>query len=124
MAPTGTPGQYSLTLYAQKTGVYRLTARYRVSGNTNWNWYSTNAPYTTANRRDFSVVVSPKRAMSMVLYELAVNNIGAQGDDQDGSLRSTLTDLYNGPGVTRLIIHFQPFQPQLCDQSWRELALA
>jgi glycosidase len=99
MAPTGTPGQYSLTLYAQKTGVYRLTARYRVSGNTNWNWYSTNAPYTTANRRDFSVVVSPKRAMSMVLYELAVNNIGAQGDDQDGSLRSTLTDLYNGPGA-------------------------
>lgn len=98
MTPTATPGQYSLTLYAQKTGVYRLTARYRVAGDTNWNWYSTNAPYTTGNRRDFSIVVSPKRAMGMVLYELAVNNIGAQGDNSNGSQRSTFTDLYNGPG--------------------------
>ena len=98
MSPTTTPGQYSLILNAQKTGVYRLTARYQVAGNTNWNWYSTNAPYTTGNRRDFSIVVSPKRAMGMVLYELAVNNIGAQGDSTDGSQRSTFTDLYNGPG--------------------------
>jgi hypothetical protein len=98
MSPTATPGQYTLTLNAQKTGVYRLTARYQVAGNTNWNWYSTNAPYTTGNRRDFSIVISPKRAMGMVLYELAVNNIGAQGDSTDGSQRSTFTDLYNGPG--------------------------
>ncbi|HMD53160.1 MAG TPA: hypothetical protein VKJ65_01230, partial [Phycisphaerae bacterium] len=93
MTPTGTPGQYSLTLYVQKTGAYRLTARWMVAGGTNWNWYSTNSPYTTGNRRDFMVVVSPKRALSMVLYELAVNNIGAQGDDSNGSQRSTFTDL-------------------------------
>lgn len=98
MSSTTTPGQYSLVLSAQKTGVYRLTARYRVAGDTNWYWYGTNAPYTTGNRRDFSIVVSPKRAMSIVLYELAVNNIGAQGDNADGSRRSTFTDLYNGPG--------------------------
>ncbi|MGD0813733.1 MAG: alpha-amylase family glycosyl hydrolase [Verrucomicrobiota bacterium] len=98
MSPTGTPGQYSATLYAQKTGAYRLTARWMVAGSTNWNWYSTNAPYTTGNRRDFSIVVSPQRAMGMVLYELAVNNIGAQGDNGNGSQRSTFTDLYNGPG--------------------------
>jgi len=73
------PRQYSLTLYAQKTGAYRLTARYKVTGSTNWNWYSTNAPYTTGNRRDFGIVVSPKKALGMVVYELAVNNIGAQG---------------------------------------------
>ena len=98
MSPTGTPSQYALTLYARKTGVYRLTVRYQVAGNTNWNWYSTNAPHTTGNRRDFSIVVSPKRATGMVLYELAVNNIGAQGDNSDGSQRSTFTDLYSGPG--------------------------
>jgi glycosidase len=98
MSPTSTPGQYSLTLYAQKTGVYRLTARYQVSGSTNWNWYSTNAPYTTGNRRDFGIVVSPKKALNAVIYELGVNNIGAQGDAGDGSQRSTFVDLYNGPG--------------------------
>jgi glycosidase len=96
MSPTGTPGQYSLTLYAQKTGVYRLTARYRLAGSTNWNWYSTNAPYTTGNRRDFSIVVSPKKAMGAVIYEANVNIVGAQGTSS--SQRSTFTDLYNGPG--------------------------
>jgi glycosidase len=98
MSPTGTPGQYSLTLYAQKTGVYRLTARYQVAGSTNWSWYSTNAPYTTGNRRDFGIVVSPTKALEAVIYELAVNNIGAQGDATDGSQRGTFVDLYNGPG--------------------------
>ncbi|HEY1791043.1 MAG TPA: alpha-amylase family glycosyl hydrolase, partial [Verrucomicrobiae bacterium] len=98
MSPTAVPGQYSLTLNAQKTGVYRLTARYKIAGNTNWIWYSTNAPYTTGSHRDFMVVVSPKKAQDMVIYELAVNNIGAQGDAGNGSQRSTFTDLYNGPG--------------------------
>ncbi|MGA2245049.1 MAG: hypothetical protein ABSH48_08625 [Verrucomicrobiota bacterium] len=98
MSPTASPGLYSLTLYAQKTGAYRLTARYRVAGGTNWVWYSTNAPYATGSRRDFAVVVSPKKALGSVIYELAVNNIGAQGAATDGSQRSTFVDLYNGPG--------------------------
>src|SRR5260370_30943006 len=88
MSPTGTPGQYSLTLYAQKTGVYRLTARYQVAGGTNWNWYSANAPHTTGNRRDFSIVVSPKKALGAVVYELAVNNIHASGAVGDCSQRN------------------------------------
>ena len=95
MSPTGTPGQYSLTLYAQKTGVYRLTARYQVAGNSNWNWYSTNAPYTSGNRRDFSIVVSPRKALGAVVYELAVNNIDASGSAGNGSQRSTFSDLAN-----------------------------
>jgi Alpha amylase, catalytic domain len=95
MSPTGTPGQYSLTLYALKTGVYRLTARYQVAGNSNWNWYSTNAPYTSGNRRDFSIVVSPKKALGAVVYELAVNNIDASGSAGNGSQRSTFSDLTN-----------------------------
>jgi hypothetical protein len=96
MTTTGTPGQYSLTLYAQQTGAYRLTARYMVAGSTNWNWYSINTPYSTSGNQDFMVVVSPKRAMSMVLYELAVNTIDAKGPSL--GYRSTFTDLYNGPG--------------------------
>jgi glycosidase len=95
MSLTGTPGQYSLTLYAQKTGVYRLTARYRMAGNSNWNWYSTNSPYTSGNRRDFSIVVSPKKALGAVVYELAVNNIDASGSAGNGSQRSTFSDLAN-----------------------------
>jgi hypothetical protein len=98
MSLTATSGVYSLTLYAQKTGVYRLTARYKVAGGTNWNWYSTNAPYTSGNRRDFGIVVSPRKAQAAVIYELAVNNIGALGANANGSQRSTFVDLYNGPG--------------------------
>src|SRR6266481_1309879 len=33
-------GQYALTLYATNCGAYRLTARYKVAGDTNWYWYS------------------------------------------------------------------------------------
>jgi len=102
MSPTGTPGQYSLTLYAQKTGVYRLTARYQVAGGTNWNWYSTNAPHTTGNRRDFSIVVSPKKALAAVVYELAVNNIDASGSAGNGSQRSTFSDLTNAASRVNL----------------------
>ncbi|HEX3716946.1 MAG TPA: alpha-amylase family glycosyl hydrolase [Verrucomicrobiae bacterium] len=98
MSPTGTAGQYALTLYAQKTGAYRLTTRFKVAGGTNWIWYGTNAPYISGLRRDFGIVVSPKKAEQAVIYELAVNNIGAQGVAANGSQRSTFTDLYNGPG--------------------------
>ncbi len=85
-------GQYSLTLNATKTGAYRLTARYKVSGNNNWFWYSGGA----TGRRDHAIVVSPAKARDIVLYELNAMNIGAAGTGQND--RSTFTDLYNGPG--------------------------
>ena len=90
MGASGTPGQYALTLNALKTGAYRLTARYKVSGNTNWVWYSSNG------RRDHAIVVAPRKARNITLYELNVLNIGSQGT-QDYQ-RSTFTDLYGGPG--------------------------
>ena len=90
MTPSGQPGQYALTLNAQKTGTYRLTARYKVSGNTNWFWYSSNG------RRDHAIVVTPACARDLTLYELNAMNIGSQGTLFDQ--RSTFTDLYNGPG--------------------------
>ena len=83
-------GQYSLTLYATNCGAYRLTARYKVSGDTNWYWYSSNG------RRDHCVVVTPTKARNIVMYELNAMNVDAQGTNQ--SDRSTFTDLYNGPG--------------------------
>lgn len=84
-------GNYSLTLNATKTGSYRLTARYQVSGNTNWFWYS------SSGRRDHAVVVSPAKARDIVMYELNAMNIDAAGPNQ--SDRSTFTDLYGGPGA-------------------------
>ena len=93
MQPTGAPGQYSLMLNAQKTGVYRLTARWKVAGSTNWNWYSTNAPYLTGNRRDFVVVVSPNKAQSAVVYELAAGIVNASGPASNQ--RSYLGNLTN-----------------------------
>jgi len=88
MSSTGT--NYTLTLNAQKTGAYRLTARYKVTGSTNWIWYSSSP------RRDHAVIVSPRKARNINLYELNALNIGASGT-QDYQ-RSTFTDLCNGPG--------------------------
>ena len=85
-------GQYSFTLNATNCGAYRLTARYKVSGNTNWFWYSGGS----TGRRDHAVVVTPTKARDIVMYELNVMNIGAQGTQPND--RSTFTDLYNGPG--------------------------
>jgi glycosidase len=84
-------GNYSLTLQATKTGAYRLTARFKVLGSTNWNWYS------GGGRRDHALVVTPSKARDISMYELNALTIGAQGTGQND--RSTFTDLYNGPGA-------------------------
>ncbi|HOX55281.1 MAG TPA: alpha-amylase family glycosyl hydrolase [Candidatus Paceibacterota bacterium] len=90
MSPGGQPGQYTLTLNAQKTGAYRLTARYQITGDTNWFWYS------DGGRRDHALVVAPRKARNITLYELNVLNIGSQG--MQDYQRSTFTDLHGGPG--------------------------
>jgi hypothetical protein len=82
--------QYSLTLNATNCGAYRLTARYKIIGNTNWFWYSSNG------RRDHCIVATPTKARNISMYELNAMTIGAQGTQQND--RSTFTDLYNGPG--------------------------
>lgn len=83
-------GNYSLTLPATKTGAYRLTARFKVVGSTNWNWYS------SSGRRDHCIVLTPSKARDISMYELNAMTIGSQGTSQND--RSTFTDLYNGPG--------------------------
>ncbi|HMP96167.1 MAG TPA: hypothetical protein PKA51_04545 [Kiritimatiellia bacterium] len=84
--------EYSLTLQAQKTGAYRLTARYQVQGNTNWFWYTD----TGMGRRDHAIVVSPDLTRDIVMYEINTLNIKATSTDFDG--RSTFVDLWDGPG--------------------------
>ncbi len=86
-------GQFSFTLNATNTGAYRITARYKIAGNTNWFWYAGGS----TGRRDHCVVATPTKARNMVMYELNAMNMDAQGTNQ--SDRSTFTDLYNGPGA-------------------------
>mgnify|MGYP005989677965 CR=1 FL=1 len=86
-------GTYTLTLPAQKTGAYRLTARWKVAGDPNWRWY-TNA---AANRRDHAITVSPVDARNINLYEINVLNIEAT--DDTFANRSTIEDMHNAFGA-------------------------
>ena len=92
-------GPYSLTLNAQKTGAYRITARYKVSGSNAWIYYSGDGSAwrgSTGERRDHAVVVSPKKARDIQLYELNAMTVESEGT-QDYQ-RSTFVDLWDGPG--------------------------
>ncbi len=78
-------GGYQITLNANTTGAYRLTARYRLTGSSTWIYYTSNG------RRDHALVVSPSQARDIELYELNVLNIDATGDQP--AQRSTFPDL-------------------------------
>jgi hypothetical protein len=79
---------YSWTGTASKSGAYRLTARYQLAGDTNWYWYSSNG------RRDHAIVVSPKKALNMTLYEVNPLTVKATSNSKPG--RSTFADLLDG----------------------------
>lgn len=88
MSDGNSDGTWEVTIPAVKTGAYRLTARFKTSGNPNWQWYGL---------RDHAVVVAPVDARSVRLYEINVLNIEASGDTF--ATRSTLEDLHNAPGA-------------------------
>ncbi|MBP7829543.1 MAG: hypothetical protein KA248_06460 [Kiritimatiellae bacterium] len=73
---------------ASKCGAYRLTARYKLVGDSNWYWYSSDG------RRDHAIVVSPKKALGMTLYEVNPLTVKATSNDKGG--RSTFDDLLDG----------------------------
>ncbi len=114
-------GQYSLTLDASnagpaRTGAYRLTARYRLIGSGTWIYYSSNG------RRDHAIVVSPKGARNIDLYEANVLNINAGGDQM--AQRSTFADLHDSSKRWNLdyvknlgcnYLWFQPIHPNGID---------
>lgn len=107
-------GSWSLTLPVNKTGAYRLTARFRTEGNPDWNWIRDQGI------RDLAVVVAPKIARDMIMYELHVTNANATGPTF--AQRGTFEDLHD-PDNERITltwmrnmginwIWFQPFHPQ------------
>jgi alpha amylase-like protein len=115
-AMSASGGQYIATLNAQKTGAYRMTARYRLTGSGTWNYYTTNG------RRDHALVVSPKGARDINLYEVNTLNIDATGDQMNQ--RSTFADLHNNSKRWNLnylknlgcnYLWFQPIHPNGID---------
>jgi hypothetical protein len=79
-------GKYTLSLAVNKCGAYRLTCRYK-SGASDWKWYG---------GRNTAIVVSPKKARDLIMYELMVNTVNATGDDY--ASRSTFEDLVSAGG--------------------------
>jgi glycosidase len=90
-------GGYQLTLNASKTGAYRLTARYRFNGEPAGTWHYYNDDFEGGNfKRDHCLVVSPKKARDIILYEVNPLTILAEGTLP--SQRGTFADLAGGLG--------------------------
>ena len=92
-----TTGGYIVTINANKTGAYRLSARYRLNGDApgTYRWYSDT---DGGGKRDHCFVISPNDARDINLYEVNVFNVEASGDTF--ATRSTLEDLHNATGAT------------------------
>ena len=108
---SGTGSTRSITIPVTKTGAYRLTARYRLEGSSEWLWYSSEG------RRDHCITVAPKVAREMNVYEINVLNVDATGDTF--ATRSTFEDLTDGTrwnldylrGLGANTLWFQPIHP-------------
>lgn len=96
MNPVG--GGYQITLNASKTGAYRLTGRYRFTGEPAGTWHYYNDDVVAGqNKRDHCLVVSPKKARDIILYEVNPLTITAEGTLP--SQRGGFSDLANGLGA-------------------------
>ena len=89
----GEDGTWRLRLEAEKTGAYRLTARWKIPGDPRWQWF------TDLHRkiRDHAITVTPREAGDIRIYEINVLNIEASGDTFE--TRSTIEDMHNAPGA-------------------------
>lgn len=115
MADAG-DGVFTLELPVEKTGAYRLTARFRAEGDPNWSWIGDQGI------RDLAIVVAPRSALEMTMYELHVTNANASGPTF--AQRGTFEDLHDPAARVNLQwlgdlglnwIWFQPFHPQGID---------
>ncbi len=79
-------GYYSVTVPVYRCGAYRINARYKVNGG-DYVYYTDNAL-----RRDCAVVVSPKKALEVTMYE--INPMTAEATNTQFSGRSTFEDMY------------------------------
>ena len=66
-AMSGVAGGYQITLQAQKTGAYRLTARYRLNGDAPGTYRYFTDPFGDLCFRAHALVVSPKAARDIQL---------------------------------------------------------
>ena len=95
---TGVSGGYQITLPAEKTGAYRLTARYRLNGDApgTYRYYNAEQSSPGVFKRDHALVVSPRKARDVQLYEVNPLTIIAEGTLP--SQRGTFADLAAGLG--------------------------
>ncbi|MCO5044443.1 MAG: alpha-amylase family glycosyl hydrolase [Kiritimatiellae bacterium] len=109
-------GRYSVTVPVNRTGVYRINARYKIN-NGPWRYYTDNGL-----RRDTAVVVSPKKALDTTVYEL--NPLTAEAKTDQFAGRSTFRNMYlddndrpNGISTNKLkqlgvnMVWLQPIHP-------------
>ncbi|MES2659020.1 MAG: hypothetical protein V4689_10410 [Verrucomicrobiota bacterium] len=89
-------GGYQVTLQAQKTGAYRLTARYRLNGDAPGTYRYYMDPFGELCFRAHALVISPKAARDIQLYE--VNPLTVISTGTLPSQRGTFADLANGVG--------------------------
>lgn len=80
---------FGTVLRASKCGAYRLTARYRERGATSWWWH--NDFSSGARHRDCAILISPRKAARLSLYEANALTVEAmRGGSYEN--RSTLDD--------------------------------
>ncbi len=117
-------GYYEKSLAVSQCGVYRISARYRAAGSTNWTWYSDMG---SALQRDHVAVVSPRKALDQTMYELNVlttkatapshaacgnfEGLAEKLDAQGGPFDEFSLDYLNRMGINCL--WFQPIHPNL-----------
>jgi hypothetical protein len=113
MTDSNGDGTYELDLPVLKTGAYRITARYRANPTDPWIWLG------SSGIRDHAVVVAPKIARDMRVYEIHVTNVNATGSTF--AQRGTFEDLHDPAKRVNIAwlqnlgvnwIWFQPFHPQ------------
>ncbi|MDD3603714.1 MAG: alpha-amylase family glycosyl hydrolase [Kiritimatiellae bacterium] len=79
-------GKYRVTVPVNKCGAYRINARYKINGG-DYVYYTDNGL-----RRDCAVVVTPQKALELVMYEL--NPLIAEATSDSFAGRSTFEDMY------------------------------
>jgi hypothetical protein len=94
MSGPNADGYYTRTLPVNLCGAYRLQVRYKVAGvnSGKYIYYTDNAL-----RRDCAIVVSPKKALTLNMYE--VNPLIVEAKDTTINGRSTFLDLVNDPAL-------------------------
>jgi hypothetical protein len=89
MEPAG-GNKYHATLVVTNCGAYRLTARYKATAESKWEYYSS----ITNSLRDHAIMVSPKKVLRQNVYE--VNGMTAKAESATEAGHSTFIDLIEG----------------------------